>query len=167
MHKQRLHEETIGVKVPGQGHQIATVRVSATDSDEEVLRGISKVVGTIFNVTGVRYELVSAEPYKLKRLNGKKKDLTVDDPPEEDHVLEISEPPSESPMGSPLKDSNPVEISKVNSKDVSGFQVGETWRTKDKRRSTTFKVMSIDGDFALTDDGRRIQRARSCRYIRI
>jgi hypothetical protein len=150
MNKQRLYEESIGVKVPGQSHQIATVRVSATDSDEDVLRGISKIVGTVFNVTGVRYELVSAEPFKLKRLNGsKKKNLTVDDPPEES--LEVF--------------GLPPELSKETK--VAGFQVGETWKTKDKRRSTTFKVLEIDGDFALTDDGRRIQRARSCRYTRI
>ena len=175
MHKQRLHEETIGVKVPGRGHQLATVRVSATDSDEDVLRGISKVVGTIFNVTGVRYELVCAEPFKLKRLNGsKKRDLTVDDPPEEEEIVEVvaPEPPVVKAVIEvpPLPKDLPVVFkapSKVVPEKTVGFQVGETWRTKDKRRQTTFKVVSIDGDFAVTDDARRIQLTRSCRYERI
>lgn len=163
------------MKVPGRGHQLATVRVSATDSDEDVLRGISKVVGTIFNVTGVRYELVCAEPFKLKCLNGsKKRDLTVDDPPEEEEIVEVVAP--EPPVGKavtevpPLPKDLPVVFkapSKVVPEKTVGFQVGETWRTKDKRRQTTFKVVSIDGDFAVTDDARRIQLTRSCRYERI
>lgn len=165
------------MKVPGRGHQLATVRVSATDSDEDVLRGISKIVGTIFNVTGVRYELICAEPFKLKRLNGsKKRDLTVDDPPEEEEVIEVAAPEpsiikaitevSPSPKDPPVAKAFKAPPKVVPEKTI-GFQVGETWRTKDKRRLTTFKIVSIDGDFAVTDDARRIQLARSCRYERI
>jgi len=64
-----LHEENIGVRLPDGTRHMATVRVGALDSDEDVLQRISSRVGTIFNVTGVKYKLVSADPFRLKKLS--------------------------------------------------------------------------------------------------
>lgn len=64
-----LHEENIGVRLPDGTRHMATVRVGALDSDEDVLQRISSRVGTIFNVTGVKYQLVSADPFRLKKLS--------------------------------------------------------------------------------------------------
>lgn len=156
----RTLEETIGVRVPGQGYQLATVRVRATDSDEDILRGLSRVVGTTFNVSGTQYELISLEPYKLKRLvTPKRKDGTVDDPVDEVIEVVTTSEVIKSPPGL-------LPLPNAGAKGITPC-VGETWKTKDKRRSTTFTISAIDGDYAVTPDGRRIQLARFCRYERL
>lgn len=168
----RTLEETIGIKVPGQRYQLATVRVRATDSDEDILKRLSRIVGTVFNVTGTRYELLSFEPYKLKKLGGSNdRATTVDDP------VEASVEPVKTPKAPKIKTSTETQVEPtktsetiaVTTKDVksSDPKVGETWKTKDKRRSTTFKIAAIEGDYAITNESRRIQLSRFCRYERV
>lgn len=65
----RLHEEQIGVKFPNGTHHIVTVRVSALEEDEAILKRLASEVGTVFNVTGVKYKLVSKDPFELQKLS--------------------------------------------------------------------------------------------------
>ena len=159
MNRAKRHEEVLSVTLPGGRLQLATVFVNATDTDEDVCKGISQVVGTIFRISGVSYKLTRLDPYTLKRLDVKKtRELTVDDPPEE-----VSEVHNVKPDLTP-------SVSEVLENFVRPYglpQAGETWKTKDKRRSTTFRIATIEGDFAITEDGRRIQLARFRRYERI
>lgn len=68
-HQPLRHEEQIGVKLPDNTHYIATVLTGALDTDEDILKRISTKVGTVFNVTGVKYEVVSSDPFRLKKLH--------------------------------------------------------------------------------------------------
>jgi hypothetical protein len=152
------HEERIGVRIPGQGYHMVTALVGALESDEEVLARISKVVGTVFNVSGTKYELLSSSPYRLKRL------------PNEDEEGEAEAPKKEPPKKEPrVKAEKPPKPPKPpeEEKKIALPQVGERWKPRDPRRIAAFTVVSIADDHVVTDDGRKIQLARFPRYERV
>lgn len=120
-------EEQIGVKYPNGAHHVVTLQVGVLDSDETVLKRLVREVGTVFNITGTKYKVVSIDPFVFKRLGG-----------ENEEAL---------PQVLPT--------------------IGETWKPKDPRRKTSFKIIGLEGDAALTDDGRRIQLSRFNRYERL
>lgn len=143
------HEERIGVKIPGQGYYMLTVMVGTLDSDEEVLSRITKKVGSVFNVSGVKYELVKSEPYTLLRL-----------PSEDDE-----EPAPRKPVQATRKSEPPESTKRVSL--PPGPAVGEVWKPRDPRRIASFTVVAIKDDHVVTDDGRQIQLARFPRYERV
>jgi len=150
----RTYEEKIGVRLPGQGFSIVSMRVSGDDTDEEIVRRISTQVGAQFNIGGVKYEIVSSLPFKLKKL-----------PREQEHEPE-EEMPKPAATKKPKADSVPPPSERrVAQPDMP--RVGERWKPKDPRRIADFTVTAIEGDHAVTDDGRRIQLARFKRYERI
>lgn len=148
-------EERIGVKIPGKGHYMATVLVGPLDEDEAILRRLSTIVGTIFNVTGTKYEVVSSEPFKMKVI------ARDGEPVVEDEPVKAKEAPKEIP-----RKSEPPESTKRVSLPPEPA-VGEVWKPRDPRRIASFTVMAIEDGHAVTDDGRRIQLARFPRYERV
>lgn len=142
------YEEQIGVKIPGQGYYMVSLAVGPFDSDEEVLSRISTKVGTVYNVTGSKFEVIRSSPFKLKRLAQKD---DVDDAPEAKRTS--IDPPPSSERRSTESPPNP--------------QVGERWKPKDPRRIASFLVVKVEADHVVTDDGRTIQLARFHRYKRV
>jgi hypothetical protein len=161
--KMRTHEERIGVSVPGQGPHIVTVQVGALETDEVVLRRISTVVGTIFNVGGVKYEVTSSTPFRLKRVKFREEEL-----PPETSQASTPEPepttPEPEPTTSKPETVRPPESTAVRLPVLPAPQVGERWRPKDPRRKADFVITAIEDDHVVTNDGRRIQLARFRRY---
>lgn len=157
------HEEQIGVKLPGQGHYMVTVRVGALDSDEDVLQRISTTVGTVFNVTGTKYRVISSVPFKIEQLE------SVEET--EDSDEEESRPRSVKPEAAPASERREISVKPpalpAASSMVGGPQVGERWKPRDPRRKSSFVVVSVEGDHAVTDDGRKIQLARFKRYDKL
>jgi hypothetical protein len=149
-------EEQIGVKIPGQGHYMVSIAVGPFDTDEEVLARISTRVGTIFNVTGTKYEVVCSSPFKLKKLTEKSESEEDEPPPKKSRAPKEAKPTNETPP--PLSKRRDAEI---------GPQVGETWKPKDPRRIASFVIVSVEADHVVTDDGRTIQLARFLRYERL
>jgi len=144
------YEEQIGVRLPGGLLHLATVKVGALESDEEILARISTEIGTLFNVTGTRYIVTSSKPFKLKQIK--------DDAE-----------PVESKVRTQVKtDSAQGDFKKLESHNETSMPaVGECWRPRDPRRVSSFFVKAIEGDHAVTDDGRRIQLARFVRYDKV
>ncbi len=149
------YEEQIGVKIPGQGYYMVSLAVGPFDSDEQVLSRISTKVGTVYNVTGSKFEVISSSPFRLKRLVQK---AEVD---EEEKVVapkaKVQQPASEPPPASERRPSQPAVAP----------QVGEQWKPKDPRRIASFLVVVVEADHVVTDDGRKIQLARFHRYERV
>lgn len=154
----RKYEEQIGVKMPDGSRYMVTVIVSVHDSDEEILQRITKQVGTVFNVTGTKYRVTSSEPFRLKKLKEDEDVSSVEAAsPEPVAVQDDNQPtPQEDEPKSERRLAAPVAPA-----------VGERWKPRDPRRKTSFLVVEIDGDHAVTDDGRRVQLARFWRYERL
>ncbi len=173
----RTHEERIGVVLPGQGPHIVTVQVGALETDEVVLRRISTALGTIFNVGGVKYEVVSSSPFRLKRIANKpREEEAVDEEPpaievvpEEAAQISTEAVPLEAQAPEPVEKPSTVRPPESSSRlnTINGPRVGERWRPKDPRRKADFIVVAIEDDHAVTNDGRRIQLARFRRYERV
>lgn len=143
------------------------VLVGALESDEEVLKRISTTVGTIFNVLGTKYVVTKSSPFAIKKLGARKSE---DADSEENVVQEAPETlPQPEPVEAapaPIEDESPPE-SERRTVLTSIPSVGERWKPKDPRRKASFVITAIDGDHAVTDDGRRIQIARFKRYERL
>ncbi len=148
------YEEQIGVKIPGQGYYMVSLEVGPFDTDEQVLSRISTKVGTVYNVTGQKFEVVSSQPFRLKK-------LTVKPEPkeDEDEAPRRSRPPKKISI-SPSEPSRPTS-------QLTGPQVGERWKPKDPRRIASFLIAAVEDDYVLTDGGRTIQLARFPRYERV
>lgn len=134
----RYVTEEIGVTLPGQGQHIVTVQVGPLETDEEVLRRLSTQLGTVYNVAGVKYEVVSSVPFRIRKLEAPV--VMQDD------------------VRAPESDKVPVS---------GGPAVGERWRPKDPRRKAAFTVQAVENQHVVTDDGRRIQLSRFSRYERL
>lgn len=155
------YEEQIGVKIPGQGHYMVSLEVGPFDTDEQVLSRISTKVGTIYNVTGQKFEVVSSQPFKLKKLNREPSEEDVEAPKK-------SRPPKKPSEPSPQSlNEIPPPSERRTSAPSSEPQVGERWKPRDPRRIASFVVVAIEADHVLTDDGRKIQLARFPRYERV
>lgn len=152
------HEERIGVRIPGQGYFMVTAMVGPFESDEEVLPRISTTVGTIFNVSGTKYEVTRSSPFTLKKL------------PSADEESEEEAPPPPPKRAKPAKVervSEPPPPSERRASLPPGPQVGERWKPRDPRRIASFIVVAVEDDHVVTDDGRKIQLARFPRYERV
>jgi hypothetical protein len=158
------HEERIGVRIPGVGQYMVNVMVGPFDSDEEVLARISQKVGTVFNVLGTKYEVVSGNPFKLKKLpNPDDEDGT----PEEEHPKPKAEDkPKPAKKEAPAKEDAPAS-KRREAPSVVMPQVGERWKPRDPRRIASFTVVAVESDHVVTDDGRHIQLARFPRYEKV
>lgn len=75
-HMERKILEYVSVTPPGGRKSIGQVAMLPTDSDETVLKRISTKVGTRFRLTGIDYEVVNSDPFKLIRLNDNDEALT-------------------------------------------------------------------------------------------
>jgi hypothetical protein len=161
------YEEQIGVKIPGQGHYMVSLAVGPFDTDEQVLSRISTRVGTIFNVTGQKFEVVSSQPFKLRKLVDKS---SSDDEEEAQKARppKAGPPKVEAPKTEPLpRHVTEPPPSEKRTALPAGPQVGERWKPKDPRRIASFVVVAVEDDYALTDDNRKIQLARFPRYERV
>lgn len=154
----RTYEEKIGVRLPGHGFEVVTMRVSGDATDEEIMRRISTAVGTLFNIGGVKYEVTSSLPFRIKQL-----------PREQEPEPAVEKPKAVKPKQEPKPkaDSVPPPPSERRVSLQVTPRVGERWKPKDPRRIADFTVVAIEGDQAVTDDGRRIQLARFKRYEQV
>jgi len=48
-----------------------------------------------------------------------------------------------------------------------GYMPGDSYRPKDPRRKSGFRIKAIEGDKVIADDGRTIQIDRMKRYVRV
>lgn len=152
------YEEQIGVKIPGQGYYMVSIEVGPFDTDEQVLARISTRVGTVYNVSGQKFEVVRSDPFKLKKLVVK---------PEKDDEEEDEKPKvrKTKPPKPPVSEPPPPSERRVQPSD--GPQVGERWRPRDPRRIKSFVILAVKKDYVLTDDNREIQLSRFPRYERV
>jgi len=143
---------------------MVTVLVTGLESDEELLQRISKDVGTIFNVTGTKYLVVSSDPFQLKNIT---------DEGEPEMVTPVASKSSgrSNPVAKlepPKPASVPPPESERRISHPGGPLVGERWRPRDLRRTDkAFTVVAVHEDHLVTDAGRKVQLARLWRYERV
>jgi len=140
------YAEQIGVRLPDGTRQTVTVHVV---TDEEVLRHVSTVVGTIFTVKGKEFEVTSKYPFRIKKI----RDVVEVEPP----VLESTPPPSEEEPKEELTADEPVASPPQSERRASVPAVGECWKPKDPRRIASFTVKEVipEQDLVITDDNRK------------
>ena len=184
--------EKVAVAIPGQGLFVVDVECRASDGDDEIalrMAGQPFPLGSIFTISGVKWQVTSKKPPKVVELKDGRP-VAFDAASHADAVrpaiVEEDRRRAESAAEAPtiavsnatpkvareplVIEKSPTTLSRVNDQlrsNEPAYKPGEVWKPRDPRRKSGFTIKAVTATEVIADDGRTVQLERMKRYEKV